>query len=204
MPVAEAQEVIDTRLAPEDELRAHLYRLVARFLSAAPDRADLTTAAGMNGDDSALGQAVQSFAHLCARTDPGEVSREYHDLFIGVGRGELLPFGSYYLTGFLHEKPLAKLREDMAQLGIEQTSGVSEPEDHVAALMDMMAGLITGDFGPPATLQQQRAFFETHLATWAGHFFADLEAAKSSVLYAALGTVGRLFLEIEETAFSMT
>ncbi len=204
MPVAEAQDVAARSLASEDELRAHLYRLVARFLAAAPDRSDLALAAGMTGDESALGQAVQTFAHLCAHTDPEQAGQEYHDLFIGVGRGELLPFGSYYLTGFLHEKPLAKLREDMTRLGIERDPAVKEPEDHVAALMDMMAGLITGEFGAPASLERQKTFFESHLATWIGHFFADLEAAKSSVLYAALGSIGRLFIEIEETAFSMT
>ena len=69
---------------------------------------------------------------------------------IGVGRGELVPFGSYYLAGFLHEKPLAKLREDMELLGIGRAEGVPESEDHIAALCDMMAGLITGSFGAPA------------------------------------------------------
>lgn len=204
MPVGEAQVVAASSLAPEDGLRAHLYGLLARVLAAPPGRDALHVASGMSGDDSELGKAVQTFAHLCARTDPEAAAQEYHDLFIGVGRGELVPFGSYYLTGFLNEKPLAKLRDDMARLGIERSAGVNEPEDHVAALMDMMAGLIRGDFGQPGDLAQQKMFFESHIATWTGHFFADLETAKSSVLYAALGTIGRLFMDIEETAFSMT
>ncbi|MGE0613108.1 MAG: molecular chaperone, partial [Hyphomicrobiales bacterium] len=133
-----------------------------------------------------------------------QVRREYHDLFIGEGRGELLPYGSYYLTGFLNEKPLARLRNDMAALGIARDPSVREPEDHIAALLDMMAGLITGEFGDPASVAEQKRFFETHLSSWVDHFFADLEGAKSSVLYAALGTVGRRFIEIEETAFSMS
>jgi TorA maturation chaperone TorD len=70
--------------------------------------------------------------------------------------------------------------------------------------MDMMAGLITGEFGEPAPLDEQKKFFESHLGNWAKHFFADLEGAKTSVLYATLGTIGRHFMDIEETAFAMT
>lgn len=204
MPLGEAQVVAASSLAPEDELRAHVYGLLARLLAGPPDREALAAAAAMSGDESELGKAVQTFAHLCARTDAEAAAQEYQELFIGIGRGELVPFGSYYLTGFLNEKPLAKLRDDMARLGIERSADVNEPEDHVAALMEMMAGLIRGSFGPPADLARQKTFFESHIATWTGHFFADLEAAKSSVLYAALGTIGRLFVDIEETAFSMT
>lgn len=203
MPIKEAQRDMPAGLAPEDELRAHLYRLLARFLANSPDKHNLQIGAAMRGDATDLGQAVHSFAHLCARTPPEKAAREYHDLFIGLGRGELLPFGSYYLTGFLHEKPLAKLRNDMARLGIARAPSVKEPEDHIAALMDMMAGLILGDFGHLASLQEQRRFFEAHISSWAGHFFADLEAAKASVLYAALGAVGGRFMTIEETAFAM-
>lgn len=192
------------QVAPEDELRAQLYRYLARFLAAPPGRADLETAAALTGSETDLGKAVRDFGQLASRTSLEQVREEYHDLFIGVGRGELLPYASYYLTGFLNEKPLAKLRNDMAALGIARDPSVKEPEDHIAALLDMMAGLITGDFGDPASLSEQKRFFETHVSSWAEHFFADLEAAKSSVLYATLGTVGRRFIEIEETAFSMS
>lgn len=203
MPIKEAERDMSTGLAPEDELRAHLYRLLARFLAKPPGQRNLEIGASMSGDATELGKAVHTFAHLCGRTQPDEAAREYHDLFIGVGRGELLPFGSYYLTGFLHEKPLAKLRKDMARLGIERDPSVKEPEDHIAALLDMMAGMILGDFGRHASLQEQKQFFEAHVSSWAGHFFADLEAAKSSVLYAALGAIGGRFMTIEETAFAM-
>lgn len=203
MPVKEAQREAMANLAPEDEWRVQLYRFVARFMAAPPDKAALDAAAQMGDDGSELGKAVKTFAHLAARTDPEKAAEEYHDLFIGIGRGELLPYGSYYLSGFLHEKPLAKLRNDMSALGIERPEHVKEPEDHAGALMDMMAGLIEGEFGEPLSLEEQKKFFETHVSSWMGHFFADLESAKSSVLYAALGSVGRCFLEIEETAFSM-
>lgn len=191
-------------VAPEDELRAHVYRLLAQFLSEPPSRETLELGARIEGDETDFGRSIAAFAHLCARTGVEKAGDEYHDLFIGVARGELVPFGSYYLTGFLHEKPLAKLRTDMARLGITRAPEIKDPEDHIAALMDMMAGLISGEFGAPAPLAEQRKFFETHIAPWARHFFADLEGAKASVLYAALGSIGRHFMDIEEAAFRMT
>jgi len=204
MPATEASREAAVTLATEDEMRAQLYRYLARFLASPPDRTALESASGLSGDNTDLGKAFLAFSQLAKRTDTTSVSQEYHDLFIGVGRGELLPYGSYYLTGFMHEKPLAKLRNDMSALGIARNAGHKEPEDHIAALMDMMAGLISGDFGEPASVEEQKKFFETHISSWASHFFADLEGAKSSVLYAALGTIGRHFMTIEETAFSMT
>lgn len=206
MPSNEASSDAVRALAPEDESRAQLYHFLARFLAAPPGSEELAVAAKMSGEgaeESELASAFRTFANLASRTDAEKVNQEYQDLFIGVGRGELLPYGSYYLTGFLHEKPLAKLRGDMSKFGIERSADVKEPEDHIAALMDMMAGLITGEFGEAQPLAVQKQFFETHISGWAGHFFADLEGAKSSVLYASLGTIGRHFMEIEATAFSM-
>jgi TorA maturation chaperone TorD len=204
MSVDKATREMPDSLAQEDALRVQMYRFLARLLAAPPDKALLEKISKMGGDETDLGKAMLSFAKLAASTDPAHAEQEYNDLFIGLARGELLPYGSYYLTGFLHEKPLAKLRNDMAALGIERAEGVKEPEDHIAALMDMMAGLIIGEYGEPASVAEQKKFFEAHISSWAGHFFADLEAAKSSVLYAALGSIGRSFMEIEATAFSMS
>src|SRR5690606_30907553 len=139
--MAVAGVVKHVELAEEDALRAHMYRLLARFLARPPGEREVAVAAEMNGDDSDLGVAIGAFAHIAGRTPAEAVAREYHDLFIGVGRGELLPYASYYLTGFLHEKPLSRLREDMARLGIERQDSVKEPEDHIAALFEIMAGL---------------------------------------------------------------
>lgn len=204
MPIQEATREMTETLAQEDALRAQMYSFLARLLAAPPDAALLEAVSKMEGDDTVIGKAMLSFGKLAERTDLATAVQEYNDLFIGLARGELLPYGSYYLTGFLHEKPLAKLRNDMAALGIKRPDSVKEPEDHIAALMDMMAGLISGTFGKPATLAEQKKFFEAHISSWASHFFADLEGAKSSVLYAALGSIGRSFMEIEETAFSMS
>jgi TorA maturation chaperone TorD len=189
---------------PEDALRAQLYRLLARLLAAPPDRTLLDLAAGLEGDETPLGLAMGALAREAARATPAATADEYFDLFIGIGRGELVPYASFYLTGFLNERPLARLRADMAQLGIARAAEVKEPEDHIAALCEMMAGLIVGTFGAPAGLGVQRRFFEQHVAPWATRFFADLSSARVARLYAPVGTIGSSFMTIETTAFAMT
>ncbi|MBL4758342.1 MAG: molecular chaperone TorD family protein [Rhizobiales bacterium] len=192
-----------TEVAEEDVLRAHLYRLLAGYLARPPGVEDLQVAASMVGDDTEFGQAIQTLGKIAKSVSPEQISEEYHDLFIGVGRGELLPYASYYLTGFLMEKPLAKLRSDMGELGIMRDDSVKEPEDHIGALMDMMAGIILGAFAKTGDIAAQKRFFDEHISPWAKHFFRDLEGAKASVFYAALGSIGRIFMDIEETAFAM-
>jgi len=189
---------------PEEALRAQLYRLLARLLAAPPDQTLLDLTAGLGGDDSPLGQGLEGLARAAARATPAAAAEEYFDLFIGIGRGELVPYASFYLTGFLNERPLARLRGDMAELGIVRAAEVKEPEDHIAALCEMMAGLIEGSFGAPAGLAGQRRFFERHIAPWAARFFADLETARAAVLYVPVGTVGSAFMAIETSAFAMT
>ena len=198
-----AEPASDRRAAEEDVTRARIYGLLAGLLAAPADAATLKTLAQLPSDESQMGQALGAIARVASGVRDGEVAREYHDLFIGVGRGELLPYASYYLTGFLNEKPLAKLRGRMAELGIERDPSVKEPEDHIAAVMDMMAGLISGGFGPALDLAGQKAFFEAHVIDWAPHFFRDLEAAAGSRFYAPVGALGRVFLEIEAAAFDM-
>ncbi len=194
--------VVD-QLTPEDALRAQIYHLLAGFLSRAPDKTNLEIASNLTGDDGEFGQAIATFAKLANRSHPDVADTEFHDLFIGVARGELLPYGSYYLTGFLHEKPLVILRSDMAEKGIERIDGLKEPEDHIASVLEMMAGLIEGAYGNQLPLSEQKVFFNKHVNSWAGYFFKDLEEAKNSVLYAPLGTIGRLFMKIEQDAFEM-
>jgi TorA maturation chaperone TorD len=198
-----AAEASTDDILAEERLRAQQYRLLARFLAAPADASLLGMAAAFEGDDTDLGRALGDLADRAGQTTPAAASREYHELFIGIGRGELVPYASYYLTGFLNEKPLAKLRGDMARLGIARADEVKEPEDHIAALCEMLAGLITGAFGAPLGLAEQRAFFNRHLAGWAPVFFEDLEKAQAAWLYAPVGTLGRVFMEIERTAFAM-
>ncbi|QPH53201.1 TorD/DmsD family molecular chaperone [Pontivivens ytuae] len=193
-----------SHVADEDLLRADLYDFLGALLSHAPDRALLERAAALGGGAGALGDAVAALARVAQCMTPAEAEREYTALFIGLGRGELLPYASFYLTGFLNEKPLAELRGDMARLAVARTPNVFEPEDNIASLMEIMAGLIRGRFAAEGqALEVQRHFFDTHIARWAPHFFADLEGAQSSVLYALVGTIGRVFMEIEAEGFRL-
>jgi TorA maturation chaperone TorD len=191
-------------VAEEDQLRANLYALLGSLLAKPPEQAMLGSVGALGGDDSELGKAIRALAAAARGATPEAVKEEYFQLFIGIGQGELVPYGSYYLTGFLHEKPLARLRGDMGRLGIARAEGVKEPEDHIAALCEMMSGLITGAFGDgPAELEEQRKFFDEHIGCWAPRFFEDLEAAKAAAFYMPVGTIGRLFMAIESEAFEM-
>lgn len=190
-------------ISAEDQMRADLYGLLGRILFEPPTTEILHTLQGLSGDDTDMGKAFDRLAKLAGSNDVEAAQTEYDGLFIGMGRGELLPYGSYYLTGFLNEKPLAKLRNSMRQLGIARNNSVKEPEDHIGSLMEMMSGLIIGRYGDPAPIGAQHEFFATHIEPWAAHFFKDLEAAKLSKFYRPVGTIGRLFVEIEMDAYSM-
>ncbi|HEY0352037.1 MAG TPA: molecular chaperone TorD family protein [Enterovirga sp.] len=184
-----------------DLARAGEYALLSNLLAEAPDSDLLAALARLPGDGTPLGSAHAALAQAAAATDAAAVEREYFDLFVGLGRGELLPYASYYLTGFLHERPLARIREDLAGLGVERDPQRSEPEDHLALLCEVMAGLAQGSFD--ATEAEQARFFARHLRPWAEKFFADLEAAKSARFYRAVAGYGRAFLAIEGEAFTI-
>lgn len=189
------------RLDDVDAARAREYALLAILLVHAPEATLLKRIAGLRGDATPLGVAHAALAHAADEASAEKIARQFFDLFIGVGRGELLPYASYYLTGFLNERPLARLRDDLRALGIERVERHWEPEDHAAVLCEIMAGLCGGQF--PATVEQQQQIFERHLAPWIGRFFADLEGAEVADFYRHVGTIGRLFIEIEMQAFAL-
>jgi TorA maturation chaperone TorD len=184
-----------------DLLRSHEYDLLAVLLGRAPTREVLGRLSALKGDATPLGLAHLALADAAAEADPDALQREFFDLFVGVSRGELLPYGSYYLTGFLHERPLASVRESLSALGIERADNVFEPEDHIAILCEVMAGLAAGRFDTEPGAD--RRFFERHLRPWAPRFFVDLETAKSANFYRAVARVGGLFMDIEAEAFAM-
>lgn len=187
-----AQESLDLE-------RARLFALLGRLLSEAPDAGLLGRLRQLPAEGGTpLGRAIGTLAEAAGRADPVRVEREYFDLFIGVGRGELMPYASYYLTGFLHERPLAELRRDLARLGIARAAGVPEPEDHIAFLCETMAGLLDGSL--PGGAGEAGALFTRHLRPWAGRFFADLEGAEAARFYRAVGALGRVAIEIEQAA----
>jgi TorA maturation chaperone TorD len=194
--VADSADIDETDLA-----RVQEYALLSALLACAPDAALLEKIAKLRGDASPLGVAHAALAEIAAETSVERVEREFFDLFVGLGRGELLPYGSYYLTGFLHERPLARLRDDLQALGIERAESEVEPEDHAAILCEIMASLISGRFGAPAGSDQR--LFEKHLAPWFGRFFADLEQAEAARFYRRVGALGRTFIAIETEAFAL-
>jgi TorA maturation chaperone TorD/DNA-binding transcriptional regulator YdaS (Cro superfamily) len=189
-------------IAEEDLWRAQIYALLGRCLARRPDTALLTALGQLKGDDTPMGRALGQLADLAGSISLERAQDEYDVLFVGLPRGELMPYASFYRTGFLYERPLAKLRGDMAKLGYARAENVAEPEDHMGALCELMAMLIQGGEGRgPAESVTQERLFRQHLAPWAERFFADLEQASSAKLFQPLGTVGRLFMSIETQAF---
>jgi TorA maturation chaperone TorD len=184
-----------------DAARAQEYALLAALLARAPDADLLASLAQLRGDASPLGLTHVQLAEAAAKANVERVEREYFNLFIGIGRGELLPYGSYYLTGFLHERPLARLREDLIRIGIERSEGNAEPEDNAAMLCEIMAGLVSKRFPAPAGTDQE--IFDKHLAPWIGRFFADLERAQEADFYRSVGALGRVFIDIETQSFAL-
>tara|TARA_X000000368_G_C22942318_1_gene672743 strand:+ start:363 stop:995 length:633 start_codon:yes stop_codon:yes gene_type:complete len=191
----------DGLLIPEDRHRSSLYALLNLLLAKPPTKNNLADISALSGGDKVLGDAIETLSLLAKKIDIKTIEREYHNLFIGVGRGELLPYGSFYMTGFLNEKPLANLRDDMKRIGIARSDSNSDPEDHIASLCEMMSGIISNQFYTQLSLNQQRDFFSTHLGPWAKHFFRDLEGAEHSVFYAPVGKLGSAFMAVEMEAF---
>ena len=184
-----------------DIARAQEYALLGALLTRAPDVALLSALSKLRADASPLGLAHAALAEAADKATVKSVEREFFDLFIGLGRGELLPYGSYYLTGFLHERPLARLREDLARVGVARSDGVVEPEDHAGILCEIMSGLAGRRL--PAPPDSDRLIFDKHMAPWIGRFFADLENAEGAEFYRRVGALGRIFVGIEREAFDL-
>jgi TorA maturation chaperone TorD len=184
-----------------ETLRALEYGLLARLLARSPDAETLAMAGRLVGEETELGRAHAALAEAARSARPETVAREYFDLFVGVGRGELLPYASYYLTGFLNERPLAAVRRDLRVLGLERAEGLHDSEDNVAILFDVMAALAAGQAGTASL--DDRVFFRRHLEPWATRFFDDLARAEAARFYRAVAAVGAAFMAIESQAFEL-
>jgi len=185
-----------TPAASGDAVRANAYSLLARLLASPPDESVLGLLRGIDpvGDaDADMAGAWQALRLAAERADVAALDDEYHDLFIGIGRGELVPYGSWYLTGFMMDQPLALLRADLAALGFERQDEVREPEDHVAALCEVMA-MLAGE-GEPIDVQQR--FFQRHVEGWITTFCLDLQRAKTARFYRAVGALAEAFFSVE-------
>jgi TorA maturation chaperone TorD len=188
-------------VAEEDMARAQEYALLGTLLRQAPTAALMTKLARLKGDPSELGLLRMSLAEAAEDSNADAESKEFFRLFVGVARGELLPYASYYTTGFLHERPLARVREDLKKLGIERQEGLFEPEDHLGILFDVMAGMAAGQFGDGVA--GQKVFFTRHIEPWALRLFADLESASETHFYKAIARMGAAFMAIESQGFAL-
>ena len=201
-PEVEAMTASDFDATDEIEAaRAAEYFQLATLLRQAPSADMLAALSKLGGDTSPLGLARIALAEAAGNAIPADVQTEFFSLFIGIGRGEILPYASYYLTGFLHERPLAALREDMRRIGIERAEGNFDPEDHLGLLMEIMGGFATGVF--QADIAEQKAFFDKHIVSWAERCLADIAVAPSARFYKAVCIYGMRFIEIEREAFDI-
>jgi TorA maturation chaperone TorD len=181
----------------QDGLRASVYGLLAHLLAKPPsppllELLDEIEEGGHVADDLAIAWRLLKVA--AREHAPQDLDDEYHALFIGIGRGEVVPYASWYLTGFLMDRPLAYLRRDLNLLGIERQPGTNDPEDHAATLCESMRVIISAGDIPFAS---ERQFFLNHVASWMPVFFQDLQRAKAACLYAAVGGLGEAFLKFE-------
>jgi len=199
----EVDQEVDSAIDEEQQYRASAYSLIAALLRAAPDSqmldrlSALTQEVQGEGDSLMISMSMLGLSSKILTTTA--IEDEYHDLFIGLGKGEVVPYGSWYLTGFLMEKPLSDLRDDLKKLGFERSESVTEPEDHAAALCEVFSLMISDD----TELSLQQHFFFTHMANWMGSFFNDLTDAKSAIFYKALGRFGAAFIAFENEYLTM-
>ena len=189
-------ESVQLSFHEESALRVEIYSLLAHLLRQVPEQPVLDWLAELEMDQSSSTMAAAwQVLKLAAKTTSAlAVEDEYQELFIGIGRGEIVPYCSWYLTGSLMEMPLAHLRRDLAQLGFQRTESTKEPEDHIAALLEVMAMLVEG--GDP---HLQRSFFNRHIAVWFERLFTDMKAAKSAVFYSAVAELALQYLLVEKT-----
>ncbi|WP_455222159.1 TorD/DmsD family molecular chaperone [Kaarinaea lacus] len=189
----------------EDSARADVYRLLAALLSAPPGDEVLQIIRNFEvpeaDDDNSLTNTWVMLKQVAKEMQPEQLEDEYFNLFIGLGKGEISPYASWYLTGFLMEKPLAVLRTELSRLGFYRPENVGEPEDHVAALCEVM-GVIIGD--SVLSFEEQKAFYTGYISPWMGRFFDDLSNAQSAKFYKPVARLGRQFIDIEQKYFSMS
>lgn len=197
-----ASGTASVRIVDEFDLaRAQEYALLATLLTRSPDTQVLHRLSALHGDASPMGVAHMALADAARRANEQAASREFFALFAGLGKGSLLPYASHYLSDTLYGRPLARLRETLEGLGLEKAPERTEPEDHAGFLCEVMAGLAGGSILAPAGAE--RLFFDQHVSRWMRRFFSDLERASSADFYAAVGALGRTFIEIEAKAFAL-
>lgn len=212
----ECTEMDRTHAAPPDEGmrvvsetatdRIEIYSLLATLMRKPPDAALLGSLAGLvlpepDADEPALGRAWRELRTAARAADPADVDDEFHALFIGLGRGEVLPYASWYISGALMDRSLVTLRTDLARLALTRIDGNHEPEDHASALCEAM--VLLADPVAGVGLPEQRRFFTVHVASWMDRLFKDVAAAKSVNFYRPVAALGSAFLAVEQSWLSL-
>lgn len=191
----------------EEVARAEIYGLLAQLYYAPPPSdllAQLRAAPRQAPDQGGFLEASwQALAACAAEMGDDAVRAEYDALFGGVGKPDIYLFASHYLTGFLNEKPLVGLRDDLAALGLRRDAAMSETEDHIAYLCEVMRYLIAGDDVAVANLTQQRQFHARHLRPWIADLCDAIAAHPAARFYGALAEFTRAFFSVEAQAFDM-
>ncbi|KAF7963811.1 hypothetical protein AWV80_05645 [Cupriavidus sp. UYMU48A] len=191
----------------EDVARADLYGLLATLFYRAPDAALLHHIAANRAQDedadTVLGRAWNALCDAASTTTEAEAQEEYRELFLGVGRQEIFLYGSYYLTGFLNERPLVALRDDLARYGLARHVDVSETEDHVATLCEVMRFLVAGDDLAVSNLGEQQRFYAQHLQPWVGKLCDALAGHPQARFYRSVAGLLQAFAEVEAVALEM-
>jgi TorA maturation chaperone TorD len=188
----------------EETARADLYGLLATLLYAPPSKALLATLGSAQTEgEGVLGAAWTTLVLAARATDHETVRDEYEQLFIGVGKPEVMLYGSYYLSGFLMEKPLAALRTDLALMGLQRAVSMTESEDHIASLCEVMRYLIASDDILQANIAMQKKFFGTHMQAWILTLCDAIAAHPSARFYADVANLSKVFFEVEMQAFDM-
>lgn len=203
-PYTSEEEVVE-----EDRARADVYALLAHLfylpssaglLRSIAD-ADIIDGAALQSPLAAAWGALQQAAR---NADPVAISEEYDNAFISVGRPPVFLYGSFYQAGFLMEKPLVRLRDDLARLGLARKHESNESEDHISALCDVMRFLIVGDDDtPPATVEVQREFFMRHIAPWYERLCAAIRGAEQTDFYKKVAAFAKEFFDLEVQAFEI-
>jgi TorA maturation chaperone TorD len=191
----------------EETARAEVYGLLAQLYYAKPAgdvlgalRVAVTEAPAAGGF---LEEPWREFIAVARATSDVAIASEYDALFGGVGKPEVYLFGSHYLSGFLNEKPLVRLRTDLAALGLARDEAMPDTEDHVAYLCEVMRYLIAGDDVAVANLTRQREFFNAHLQPWAAMLCDAIAAHPKAHFYAGLAAFTRAFMSVEAQGFDM-
>lgn len=197
-------------LNPEDHARAEIYALLSNLFYEPASKELLSviaTGSGIcnDGADTDFCLAWRALQQAAARTSAEAVKEEFDTAFIGTGRQPVMLYGSFYVAGFLHEKPLALLRDDLTKMGLARRGDRHESEDHVSAVCDVMRFLIAGDADtPPAALDLQREFFRRHLEPWSTQLGTAIISATQTDFYKHVAHFMREFFAIENAAFDIT